>query len=424
MGPRNVPCYFYQRGACNRPQCQYLHVMSPPAQHLGQPPLRPQPNQTLPTLSADEPAAPEVYINLKPYLLPFDSRVNVHALFAPGFILLDADGLPVPLNDHGLTVQPLPPSSHYTTDGSQAAPPPAYDDTNTGTADTGTSQCSPEVLQRLDSFIQSGVLAGYDEGLWARLSSVPEAEAVEVLDEVATQDMTNVRNPAAYIVGILRSRERCQEPETHAGAPEVLERLEALVQNGTLLHYDADLWERVTTIPAAEAMQLLDEVDATDFSSIRNRAAYIIGMIRMRERMLQGAGISDPQTEWPADWVCMACGMVNFARRTECFRCAAPALAEWYIPDLDLFVGNVAPELSEGALFDHFSQFGTVTGIELSASDVPGRPGVVHFSSPEEVQAAVALSNRHSIGAHEVSVSVEPLVANQQVRAVRERDRV
>eukprot|EP00667_Euglena_gracilis_P018515 EG_transcript_19688 len=304
--------------------------MSPTAQFQGPPPgwsahSSTTPGQALPPPPGDPVAAPEVYVNLKPYLLPFDGRLNVHALFAPGFLLLDADGQPVLLNEHGLTVKPLPPGSQYTTDGSQAAAPPAYDDVPAAPTDSGaTPGGSAEVRQRLERLVQLGVLPAFDEGLYARLQDVPEAEAVRALDEAAAQDMTKVRNPAAYIVGMLRGRGPGKPLGVHAAAPELLERLETMVRTGLLEQHDPDLWERLAAIPLEEAMLLLDEVDVTDFSHIRNRAAYIIGMIRTRERVVAGVGFVE-HSEWPADWICPACGMDNFTRRTECFRCAAPA---------------------------------------------------------------------------------------------------
>jgi len=69
-----------------------------------------------------------------------------------------------------------------------------------------------------------------------------------------------------------------------------------------------------------------------------------------------------------ADWICDACSTMNFARRTECFKCSAPkGSASRHVPPADmseerpvLIVKNLLDTTTEGSLLDAFGHFGQV----------------------------------------------------------------
>ena len=82
-------------------------------------------------------------------------------------------------------------------------------------------------------------------------------------------------------------------------------------------------WHWAAVMPKEEALDVLDEVLQHDMSQIRNRAGYIVGMIRTRERAVakvcgHSAGVRRRSSAAPQK-PCRRRGKVSLGRRPNAF---------------------------------------------------------------------------------------------------------
>jgi len=140
------------------------------------------------------------------------------------------------------------------------------------------------------------------------------AAALDVLEAAARRDLPAMRDPGAFLMGLIRQQEaaggggrpvslgriddRVERPEWSgndrgqrqdapfdrnaggAGGDSVQRMLQMLVDRGLLPYFDRNLYTRLTEIPEDDALDVLEEVVRRGMHNVHNPIGYVIGMIR------------------------------------------------------------------------------------------------------------------------------------------------